>query len=215
MTYTAIDLFAGAGGLSLGFKQTGHVKIVAAAENNLNARKTYKRNFKLARLYSDVKTIDYSELEHTVGPVDIVIGGPPCQGFSNANRQHTTVISMNNRLVKEYVRAVCELKPKAFVMENVAMLRSQVHKFFLEEQELTDERIMALPLTEDKIEILPASINFPNSIRFLETARTEIGFAWTDGFYKIINILYRYRINHVKFDTSLEKYQKKLVMQLN
>lgn len=215
MTYTAIDLFAGAGGLSLGFKQTGQVKIVAAAENNLNARKTYKRNFKLARLYSDVKTIDYSELEHTVGPVDIVIGGPPCQGFSNANRQHTTVISMNNRLVKEYVRAVCELKPKAFVMENVAMLRSQVHKFFLEEQELTDERIMALPLTEDKIEILPASINFPNSVRFLETARTEIGFAWADGFYKIINILYRYRINHAKFDTSLEKYQKKLVMQLN
>ncbi|MDY3076976.1 MAG: DNA cytosine methyltransferase, partial [Sodaliphilus sp.] len=48
-------------------------------------------------------------------PVDIVIGGPPCQGFSNANRQHTTVISMNNRLVKEYVRAICELNPKAFV----------------------------------------------------------------------------------------------------
>lgn len=215
MMYTAIDLFSGAGGLSLGFKQTGQVKIVAAAENNLNARKTYKRNFKLARLYSDVKTINYSELEDTVGPIDIVIGGPPCQGFSNANRQHTTVISMNNRLVKEYVRAVCELKPKAFVMENVAMLRSQVHKFFLEEQELKDQRITALPLTEDKIEILPECVNFPNSVEFLETARTKRDFAWTDSFYKIINILYRYRINHAKFDTSLEKYQKKLVAQLN
>ena len=53
MIYNVIDLFAGAGGLSLGFKQTGQVKIVAAAENNLNARKTYKRNFKLARLYSE------------------------------------------------------------------------------------------------------------------------------------------------------------------
>ena len=121
MIYNVIDLFAGAGGLSLGFKQTGQVKIVAAAENNLNARKTYKRNFKLARLYSDVRTIDYAELQDTVGPVDIVIGGPPCQGFSNANRQHTTVISMNNRLVKEYVRAICELNPKAFVMENETM----------------------------------------------------------------------------------------------
>ena len=50
MIYNVIDLFAGAGGLSLGFKQTGQVKIVAAAENNLNARKTYKRNYKLARL---------------------------------------------------------------------------------------------------------------------------------------------------------------------
>lgn len=144
MIYNVIDLFAGAGGLSLGFKQTGQVKIVAAAENNLNARKTYKRNFKLARLYSDVRTIDYAELQDTVGPVDIVIGGPPCQGFSNANRQHTTVISMNNRLVKEYVRAICELNPKAFVMENVAMLRSQVHRFFLEEQDLDNERIMAI-----------------------------------------------------------------------
>lgn len=94
MIYNVIDLFAGAGGLSLGFKQTGQVKIIAAAENNVNARKTYKRNFKLARLYSDVRTIDYTELQDTVGPVDIVIGGPPCQGFSNANRQHTTVIGV-------------------------------------------------------------------------------------------------------------------------
>lgn len=177
MIYNVIDLFAGAGGLSLGFKQTGQVKIVAAAENNLNARKTYKRNFKLARLYSDVRTIDYAELQDTVGPVDIVIGGPPCQGFSNANRQHTTVISMNNRLVKEYVRAICELNPKAFVMENVAMLRSQVHRFFLEEQDLDNERIMALPLSEDKIEILPECVNFSNSIAFLETARAEMGYA--------------------------------------
>ncbi len=52
MIYNVIDLFAGAGGLSLGFKQTGHVNIVAAAENNPNARKTYKRNFKVERLYS-------------------------------------------------------------------------------------------------------------------------------------------------------------------
>ena len=191
MIYNVIDLFAGAGGLSLGFKQTGQVNIIAAAENNPNARKTYKRNFKLARLYSDVRTIDYSELQNTVGPVDIVIGGPPCQGFSNANRQHSTVISMNNRLVKEYVRAICELKPKAFVMENVAMLRSQVHRFFLEEQDLDNERIMALSLSEDKIEILPKSVNFENSISFLETAQEEFGFAWAEGFYKIINILYQ------------------------
>lgn len=215
MIYNVIDLFAGAGGLSLGFKQTGKVNIVAAAENNPNARKTYKRNFKLARLYSDVRTIDYTELQDTVGPVDIVIGGPPCQGFSNANRQHSTVISMNNRLVKEYVRAICDLKPKAFVMENVAMLRSQVHRFFLEEQDLDDERIMALPLSEDKIEILPKSINFENSISFFKKVQNEYDFLWAENFYKIINILYRYRINHAKFDVSLEKYQKKLVTQLN
>ena len=215
MIYNVIDLFAGAGGLSLGFKQTGKVNIVAAAENNPNARKTYKRNFKLTRLYSDVKDIDYTELQNTIGPIDIVIGGPPCQGFSNANRQHNTVISINNRLVKEYVRAICELKPKAFVMENVAMLRSQVHRFFLEEEDLDNERIMALPLSEDKIEILPKCVNFENSINFLETAQSKFGFAWAESFYKIINILYRYRINSAKFDATLEKYQKKLITQLH
>ena len=77
------------------------------------------RNHKNTRLYSDVRTVDYSELLDSFGSIDVVIGGPPCQGFSNANRQHTTIVSMNNHLVKEFVRAVCELRPKAFVMENV------------------------------------------------------------------------------------------------
>ena len=136
-------MFSGAGGLSLGFKQTGKINIVAAAENNPNARKTYKRNFaEVKRLYPDVRTIDYNELKEAVGQVDIVIGGPPCQGFSNANRQHSTIISMNNRLVKEYVRAICELQPTAFVMENVAMLKSQVHRFFLEENDMTNAKIL-------------------------------------------------------------------------
>ena len=160
-TYNIIDLFSGAGGLSLGFKQTEQVNIVAAAENNPNARKTYKRNFKAGkRLYPDVRNIDYHELKEAVGQVDIVIGGPPCQGFSNANRQHSTIISMNNRLVKEYVRAVCELQPTAFVMENVAMLKSQVHRFFLEETDMNDSKILSLPLRDDDIEILPPNMNF-------------------------------------------------------
>ena len=89
MIYNVIDLFAGAGGLSLGFKQTGQVKIVAAAENNLNARKTYKRNFKLARLYSDVRTIDYAELQDTVGPVDIAMSGVlECKSSTHYGNQH-------------------------------------------------------------------------------------------------------------------------------
>ena len=81
MAYKVIDLFAGAGGLSLGFMQTGRFEIVAAAENNPGARKTYKRNHKLARLYSDVRTIDYTELEESCGEIDVVIGGPPLSGL--------------------------------------------------------------------------------------------------------------------------------------
>lgn len=77
MAYKVVDLFAGAGGLSLGFMQTGKFEIVAAAENNPGARKTYKRNHKLTRLYPDVRTIDYRELEESCGKIDVVIGGLP------------------------------------------------------------------------------------------------------------------------------------------
>lgn len=213
MTYNVIDLFSGAGGLSLGFKQTGKVSIVAAAENNPNARKTYKRNFKIERLYPDVRTINYQELLEAVGNIDIVIGGPPCQGFSNANRQHSTLISMNNRLVKEYVRAICNLKPKAFVMENVSMLKSQVHRFLVEEADFNDARIMGLKLSEDMIEILPENMYFDGALGILKNVISTKGL-WNEGFFKTINLLYRYRINREKFEVSLSKHEKKLVTQL-
>ena len=214
-TYNVVDLFAGAGGLSLGFLQTGRVHIVAAAENNPNARKTYKRNHKVARLYSDVRTIDYGELLEAVGPVDLVIGGPPCQGFSNANRQHTTIISMNNRLVKEYVRAILELKPRAFVMENVAMLKSQVHRFMVEEKDLNDGRVMGMDLTSDEVELLPASSVFEGALEIVTSMKKGNTLTWADSFYKIINLLYRYRINQEKFNKSLDKYLRQLTVKLN
>lgn len=78
----------------------------------------------------DVCELDYDDILRRHGPIDVVIGGPPCQGFSNANRQKNHAINLNNRLVKEYVRAVCQLQPKVFVLENVEMLRSEVHRFY-------------------------------------------------------------------------------------
>lgn len=127
-----IDLFAGAGGLSYGFESTREFLIVAAAENNKNARKTYVENHKGRndiRLIPDVRDYDFSALASEFDGIDVVIGGPPCQGFSNANRQKNHIISMNNSLVKEYFRAVKEIRPKAFVMENVSMLSSETHRF--------------------------------------------------------------------------------------
>lgn len=209
-----IDLFSGAGGLSLGFTQTGRFSIVAAAENNPNARKTYLRNYKNTRLYSDVKTIDYKELLDSFGDIDVVIGGPPCQGFSNANRQHSTIVSMNNHLVKEYVRAICELKPKMFVMENVAMLRSHSHRFIVDEADLLDERVMDLDMQEDKIELLPATVSFPEAIDFAKQLQNVVSYAWTADFYKVINLLYRNRINPPKFAKAVEKHKKTLTSKL-
>lgn len=173
------------------------------------------RNQKNTRLYSDVKTIDYQELLESLGDIDVVIGGPPCQGFSNANRQHTTIVSMNNHLVKEYVRAICELKPKAFVMENVAMLRSHLHRFIVDENDLLDQRVMALDMQEDKIELLPASASFPEALEFAKQLQNVISYAWTDDFYKIINLLYRNRINPPKFAKAVDKYKKALISKLS
>lgn len=120
--YKVVDLFAGAGGLSLGFVQTKKYEVKVAFENNPNMQKTYRKNHPGVDVRGDVCAADYSEIKKKYGEIDIVIGGPPCQGFSNANRQKNTAVSLNNKLVKQYVRAVLELKPKAFIMENVSML---------------------------------------------------------------------------------------------
>ena len=130
-----IDLFAGAGGLSYGFYMTGEYQLVAAAEINENARKTYQKNIANNipnfEFIENVVGYDFATLNSRLGNgVDVVIGGPPCQGFSNANRQKNHLISMNNGLVKEYFRAIKEMQPKAFVMENVSMLESDTHRFY-------------------------------------------------------------------------------------
>ena len=131
----AIDLFAGAGGLSYGFYLTGEYELVAAAEINENARETYKQNIAKHtegfEFINNVIGYDFGALNQRKGnEIDVVIGGPPCQGFSNANRQKNHLISMNNGLVKEYFRAIKQIKPKAFVMENVSMLETDTHRFY-------------------------------------------------------------------------------------
>ena len=132
--FKTIDLFAGAGGLSLGFKQTGKFELVAAAEINRNAKATYRENIPTNlenfKFIDNVIGYDFSALNDELGGIDVVIGGPPCQGFSNANRQKNHLINMNNALVKEYFRAIKEIQPKAFVMENVSMLESTTHRFY-------------------------------------------------------------------------------------
>src|SRR5690606_12918658 len=92
----AVDLFSGAGGLSLGFLQTGQVKIVAAVENNESAQKTYIRNHNRYNhvsdgrdigYHKDIRKVNFRKIKDDWKKIDLVFGGPPCQGFSNANRQ--------------------------------------------------------------------------------------------------------------------------------
>ncbi len=79
--YTVVDLFAGAGGLSLGFMQSKRFDIKVAYENNPTMQMTYKKNHPRVDVRGDVCSADYSEIQKKYGAIDVVIGGPPCQGF--------------------------------------------------------------------------------------------------------------------------------------
>lgn len=117
----AISLFCGAGGCSLGFKLAGY-EVIYASDFNKTAIQTYNRNF--PETLSEVQDIceqDFKSLLKRLnlktGELDILIGGPPCQGFSTAGTRFWD--DPRNQLLKEYVRCLKEVKPKWFLMENV------------------------------------------------------------------------------------------------
>lgn len=122
-----VELFAGAGGLSLGFEQAGFQNVFSIEFDKVIA-KTYQYNFPENRLLvSDVKEMGNDEIINLVGDntIDVVIGGPPCQGFSLAGRNGRTFVEdERNYLFKEFVRFVSVIRPKMFVMENVARMAS-------------------------------------------------------------------------------------------
>lgn len=129
MAYTYIDLFCGAGGLSLGFDGAGFQNLLAVEMNPAFA-KTYRRNFPAHRLIvDDVRNLDDEAVLELLGgkAVDVIIGGPPCQGFSIAgNIGRSFLEDDRNKLFREFVRFVSLLKPRAFVMENVAAMATHL-----------------------------------------------------------------------------------------
>lgn len=119
----AIDLFCGAGGLSKGLQMSGF-SVAAAVENDKNAASTYKRNHPNTVLITkDISDLTFHELLDSAGiylsEIDVIAGGPPCQGFSMANGHSRHVNNANNGFVWHFVKWVEKIKPKAFLMENV------------------------------------------------------------------------------------------------
>lgn len=118
---TVVDFFCGAGGMSLGFHQNGY-KILLANDIESVCTLTYSFNHyeipKNRIVTGDIKEIVSNINAYVDEKVDVIIGGPPCQGFSMANRQRI-IDDPRNVLYKYYLEAVKKLKPKFFIMENV------------------------------------------------------------------------------------------------
>ena len=117
-----IDLFCGCGGLSLGFKLAGY-NIVGGVDFNKEAIETFNANFKDAKgICFDLFKMDKSNIINAFGElknIDVIIGGPPCQGFSSANRYKKEEEDDRNKLFFEFVKFVDLAEPKAIVIENV------------------------------------------------------------------------------------------------
>lgn len=117
-----LDLFSGCGGLSFGFVKQGF-NVVAGVDNWKDSLVTFEHNHPGSKgILMDLGSFSPKELQKLVGKVDIVIGGPPCQGFSISGKRNPD--DPRNRLYTGFVKTVALMKPKAFVLENVPNLVS-------------------------------------------------------------------------------------------
>lgn len=123
-SYNVIDLFCGCGGLSLGFEHAGY-NLLLGIDMWKDALITYEHNHKNGNtLCADLANLKAEDVVAKIGgqQVDVIIGGPPCQGFSIAGKR--IVDDERNSLYKSFVRMVEHFKPKAFLMENVPNILS-------------------------------------------------------------------------------------------
>ena len=127
MAFNAIDLFSGAGGLHIGFEKAGF-DIELCIDNNDLVERTHRRNFpNIPMINRDIKNVSSDEIRTYLknGEVDVIIGGPPCQGFSTIGKRVSSDPEKRakhdprNELVLTYAKLIRELRPKFILMENV------------------------------------------------------------------------------------------------
>lgn len=125
---SAVDLFSGCGGLTLGLKQAGF-RVLAAVEMDARAQATYKLNHPDVRLYCEnIKRLSADsllrDLGFKAGQLDLLAGCPPCQGFSRLRTRNkaTSARDPRNNLIKDFLRFIGVFRPKTIMLENVPAL---------------------------------------------------------------------------------------------
>ena len=133
----AIELFAGAGGMALGLQQAGVDVVVAVEKDNfcVSTLKANKHFFpKMKIVQEDITTLTGEQLlkkaRRAKGNIDILSGGPPCQGFSTASSRRS-ISDPRSKLMWEFIRMVKEIQPRYFIVENVRGLLSFMDFFKL------------------------------------------------------------------------------------
>jgi DNA (cytosine-5)-methyltransferase 1 len=139
--YKLIDLFSGVGGISQGFHWAGFETIIAN-EYDKSIGNAYKINFPETKMIiGDIKDLDFKKIMKETGirqgDVDVIAGGPPCQGFSMANRKRIDE-DPRNLLFLEFVRAVKEFRPKCFLIENVMGMTAEKVAIKTQEKSVVD-----------------------------------------------------------------------------
>lgn len=121
-----IDIFSGCGGLSLGFEQTGQFEVVCAVDIWDTALKTLKLNHPntktICRPIQELTDEEILAIKNQFGEIEVIVGGPPCQGFSLAGKR--SELDPRNQLWQEFVRFIKIVEPNWFVFENVFGLLS-------------------------------------------------------------------------------------------
>ncbi len=191
---TAIDLFAGCGGVTEGLCRAGF-KVIGAVEIDPLAGKTYALNHPETKLsQNDIRDIKgrkwMRELTIKRGELDLLVGCPPCQGFSTLRTRNGATRNRDprNNLVKEMLRLVNEMRPKAVMMENVPRLGEK--KVFREfttalesmgyrvQWEIVDVQDFGVPQRRRRLVLIAGrrlEVSFPRPARTHRTVRQAIG----------------------------------------